>query len=202
MPRSSPYTKGMTTDIRQHIRNEVEQIQPFDELEKGHINDTLNWIDSGADLFRIQKPDLPPKHLVSYFVLIDPVHQSILLVDHIKAQLWLPTGGHVDAGERPKDTVKREAREELDQDAAFLHTNERPFFVTVTETVGLTAGHVDVSLWYLLRGNIHEFINFDRGEFNDIEWFTFDEILGSDAVIFDPHLQRFTRKLMQSLQSS
>lgn len=191
----------MTKDVRQHIRNEVQQIRTFDEVESKHIDDTLNWIDSGADLFRIHKPDIPPKHLVAYFVLIDPVHKSMLLVDHINAQLWLPTGGHVDINEHPKNTVIREAREELNKKAHFLHGNELPFFVTVTETVGLTAGHTDVSLWYLLRGGVHEFIKYDRSEFNDIDWFTFDEILRSDPVIFDPHLQRFTRKLSYALQT-
>ncbi len=186
--------------IRSLIEHEIKHITPSDDLETLHINDAKAWIKSNADIFRIQKPDVPPKHLVSYFVLIDPAHKSILLVDHIKAQLWLPTGGHVELNEDPKDTVTREAVEELDQEAIFLN-NRRPFFITVTQTVGLTPGHTDVSLWYLLRGNVHDFINFDRGEFNDVEWFTFDEILESDSVIFDPHMQRFTKKLIRAIDT-
>src|SRR5688572_27558461 len=111
LPSSRPhaYTDFMTSSpIRSLIQNEVEHITPYDDLEAGHIADAQAWINSGADLFRIQKPDIPPKHLVSYFVLIDRVHRSILLVDHIKAQLWLPTGGHVELNEDPKDTVVRE----------------------------------------------------------------------------------------------
>lgn len=185
--------------IRLNIQKEIEDLEPFDTVEAQHRRDTLKWITSGADLFRIKKPDLPPRHLVSYFVLVDPDQKSMLLVDHIKAQLWLPTGGHVELHEDPKETVKRETVEELNMKATFLHGNESPFFITVTKTVGLTPGHTDVSLWYLLKGSIHEFINYDRTEFNDIEWFSFDEILQSDAVIFDPHLQRFTQKLMSYL---
>lgn len=101
--------------------------------------------------------------------------------------------------EDPKETVIREAREELGQEAVFLRSNDKPFFATVTQTVGLTAGHTDVSLWYLLRGNIHDHLSFDRGEFTDVAWFTYDEILESSPVIFDPHMQRFTQKLMQYL---
>lgn len=187
--------------IEQKILSEVTAILPFDELEEEHIKDVEEWILSGAPLFRIEKPDKPLKHLVSYFVLIDPIHRSILLADHIKAQLWLPSGGHVEPGEDPADTVRREAQEELRQTAVFLESNPHPFFVTVTKTVGLTAGHTDVSLWYLIRGDIHEFVDFDRREFNDVEWFTFDEILQSDPVIFDPHLQRFIQKLMRHLET-
>jgi 8-oxo-dGTP pyrophosphatase MutT (NUDIX family) len=185
--------------IRQEIQKEVKTLQPFDSLESQHREDVLGWIESGADLFRVRKPDIPPKHLVSYFVLVDPVQKSMLLVDHIKAQLWLPTGGHVELNEHPKETVRREAVEELRMKAIFLRNNDSPFFVTVTKTGGLTPGHTDVSLWYLLKGSVHDFIDYDRTEFNDIEWFSFDEILKSDSIIFDPHLQRFTRKLIDYL---
>jgi len=95
------------------IRGIVSKIKPFDPLEQSHIEQTLAWIDSGAPLFRTQKPDVPPKHLVSYFVLFDENAFKILLVDHKKAQLWLPPGGHVEVDEDPLETVKRECLEEL-----------------------------------------------------------------------------------------
>lgn len=190
----------MQAEINRHkIRKKVETLQPFDIIESRHQKDVLAWIASGAALFRIKKPDLPPKHLVSYFVLIDPIQKSMLLVDHIKAQLWLPTGGHVEQDEDPVETVKRESMEELRMKATFLRGNNSPFFVTVTTTRGLTPGHTDVSLWYLLKGSAHDFIDYDRTEFNDIEWFSFEEVLQSDSVIFDPHLQRFTQKLINYL---
>ncbi len=184
-------------DIRDIIKNEIRSIRAVDDLEEKHIEDTLNWIDSGADLFRVKKPDVPLKHLVSYFVVVDPNQESLLLVDHILAQLWLPTGGHVDINEHPKDTAIREASEELSIKASFLN-KEKPFFITVTETVGLTPGHTDVSLWYLLKASAYDFIKFDKDEFNDIEWFKFKEILESDQSIFDPHMHRFTKKLVSS----
>lgn len=177
------------------IAMEVAAIQPIDDLEVEHKIDILNWLSSGENIFRIKKPDVPLKHLVAYFVLVDPSHKSILLVDHIKAQLWLPTGGHVDFNEHPKNTVIREAKEELNLDAVFLNNHDKPFFITATETVGLTPGHTDVDLWYLLRGNVHDFLQYDKSEFKDTEWYTFDEILQTDPVIFDPHLHRFARKL-------
>lgn len=177
------------------IANEVEGIVAYDAIEQEHKQDVCVWLASGANPFRLKKPDVPPKHLVSYFVLVDPEHRSILLVDHIKAQLWLPSGGHVELNEPPHETVIREAREEFGVQATFLRNNSRPFFVTVTKTVGLTPGHTDVSLWYLLRGSIHDKMQYDRSEFTDIEWYTFDEIIETDPLIFDPHLQRFTAKL-------
>ena len=191
--------KAKDKSVITKIRDTIVLIKPFDELEKVHIDDALNWVDGTSNIFRIKKPDIPPKHLVSYFVLLDSKHRSILLVDHIKAQLWLPSGGHVEKDELPTDTVRRECIEELGIPAVFVNKDELPAFLTVTQTVGLTAGHTDVSLWYVIKGNRFDYVHFDRTEFNEVEWYTFDEILASDPTIFDPHMQRFTRKLIQEL---
>lgn len=188
----------MNTVVSQ-IRAEIAAIEPFDGLENTHRHDALAWIDSGANIFRIAAPDKPPKHLVAYFVLIDPDHNSILLGDHIKAQLWLPSGGHVEPNELPQQCIKRESLEELRQKAVLLHGYDKALFVTETVTVGLTPGHTDVSLWYLLRGGVHDRIEFEREAYHDMAWFGFDEILASHPAIFDTHMQRFTRKLMQHL---
>ena len=196
----------MDTQIDQNIvatiTRDVEAIVPCDSLELDHKQNVVTWLKSGANPFRLKKPDIPPKHLVSYFVLVDPDQRSILLVDHIKAQLWLPPGGHVELNELPRNAVLREANEEFGIQASFLRGDTTPFFITVTQTVGLTPGHTDVSLWYLLRASIHDKLRFDRSEFTDIEWYTFDEILNTDPVIFDPHMQRFTKKLAGYLPSS
>lgn len=182
--------------IRESIRSQIRNIIPLDHLEQEHITDAFQWIDSGEQLFRIEKPDKPPKHLVSYFVLIDSINKSVLLVDHIKAKLWLPTGGHVELNEDPKETVKRECLEELGKEAVFLNSNESPLFITVTETAGLTARHIDVSLWFVLEGSVNEQLNYDTGEFNAIRWFAFEEVLQTPISKLDPHMYRFIRKLV------
>lgn len=97
--------------MRAHIRNELTAITPLDATEREHLADALAWVDSGAELCRVVKPATPPKHLVSYFAVVDGEH--IVLVDHKNAKLWLPTGGHVVPGEHPRTTVLREFEEEL-----------------------------------------------------------------------------------------
>lgn len=182
-------------DIVESIARDVENIIPHDNKERTHQQDIVKWLRSGTNPFRLKKPDTPPKHLVAYFVFVDFEHESILLVDHIKAQLWVPPGGHVTFNELPEDAVIREAEEEFGMQAIFSRGNKNPLFVTVTRTVGLTPGHTDVSLWYILKGDIHDKLRYDRSEFTDVEWYTFDEILETDPLIFDPHLQRFTAKI-------
>lgn len=180
--------------LRETIRNLVSAIAPFDHLEKTHIDFVLKWIDSGAELFRIQKPANPPIHLVSYFLVIDPENQSVLLVDHKKAGLWLPSGGHVEKDEHPRYTVERECVEELGIHAEFLL--DEPLFLTASQTVGTTAGHTDVSLWYLLKGNSTQAIDFDKDEFHEIRWFNLNDIPYDRT---DPHMGRFIEKFSQHL---
>lgn len=179
---------GKSDELRAAIREEVERIQPLDRLEHTTQCDVLAWIDTGAELCRLEKPATPAKHLVSYFALVDGVY--ILLVDHINAELWLPTGGHVDPGEHPRETALREAREELSLNAEFL--KEGPVFVTATETVGKTAGHTDVSLWYVLRGDRRSRMKFDKSEFHEIRWFHRNDVPLDRS---DQHMSRFLKKV-------
>ena len=192
------YDGRMITLLDNKIRNTivdiVSSIESFDEIEEAHKNDVLQWISSGAQIFRVAKPDIPNKHLVSYFVVLDHLCEKILLVDHKKAGLWVPAGGHVEVNEDPKETVRREVQEELGIEAEFLF--EDPLFISITKTVGLTAGHMDVSLWYILKGDSCSQLDFDQKEFHGIRWFNYHEIPYDRS---DPHLQRFIEKLMSSL---
>ena len=174
--------------IRLAIRDEVASIRPCDELEETHQADALAWIDSGAPLFRTARPATPPKHLVSYFAVVDG--NQILLVDHKSAQLWLPPGGHVEPGEHPRVTVARELKEELGFVAA--HDIAAPLMITCTTTVGLAAGHVDVSLWYVVTVNRNQRIQFDQQEFAAVQWFRYSDVPLHRS---DPHLARFLVKL-------
>ena len=83
--------------MRAEIRQEVESIAPLDDVERETKSDVLDWIDSVVD------------------------GEYIPIVDHINAELWLPTRGHVEPNEHPRATVLREAKEELSIDGEFLY---------------------------------------------------------------------------------
>lgn len=176
--------------IRNEIHCTINSLSPFDEIEQEHISFTKNWIESGAEIFRTAKPATPDPHLVAYFLLIDSSANQVLLVDHKKAGLWLPAGGHVEPNEHPKETVRREILEELGIEADFVMAD--PLFLTVTRTVGQTAGHTDISLWYILKGCSSISYAFDSEEFVQICWFSSDQIPYNQA---DPHMKRCIAKL-------
>lgn len=171
------------------VRLQLELIHPISYAEREQWQDAMTWVASGVPLCRIAKPAIPPKHLVSYFPVIDG--EYILLVDHKNAKRWLPTGGHVEVGEDPRHTVVRELREELGLEVT-AHELGSPLMVTVTETVGITSGHIDVSLWYPVHRSRREPLKVDLSEFNAVRWFHFSEVPLEHS---DPNLGHFLLKL-------
>ncbi len=177
--------------MRTEIKSLIKKIQPLDKEEEHHIEFVKEWIDSGAEIFRIVKPATPDTHLVAYFLLIDEKEQQLLLVEHKKANLWLPTGGHVEPNEHPRETVVRETLEELGIKADFA--SEAPFFLTVTKTTGNEYTHTDVSLWYILKAKVATPLQYNEREFHSIRWFSPNAIPFSQS---DPHMRRLIQKLL------
>jgi NADH pyrophosphatase NudC (nudix superfamily) len=113
-----------------------------------------------------------------YFALFDEVRRSVLLVDHVKAGLWLFLGGHVDDGEDPRTTVLREAAEELQIIASSTpRFGGEPLFPTVTQ------------------------IEADPREASQVRWFNLDDPAEWAHDRFDPHMARFRDKLLARLDT-
>ena len=184
---------------KQIVLDLISNLLPFDSLELQHKDNAAAWVTSGVPIFRIAKPDTPPKHLVSYFVLFDEKAEEVLLIDHINSQLWLPAGGHVEIDEDPQVTVSREAREELGVSARFDTVfGSRPLFITVTKTVGANI-HTDVSLWYVIRGDKTKTLTYEQREMKGYKWWTFRELLDTPVEGFDPYMHRFIQKMQAKL---
>jgi 8-oxo-dGTP pyrophosphatase MutT (NUDIX family) len=178
---------------RQALTLLIDELRPHDPRESADRATALQWIESDAPLYRIQKPDIPPMHLVSYFAIVDPSSNKILLQDHLLAKLWLPAGGHVDPDEDPADTVRRECVEELGIEASFLG-NAAPHFITVTKTQG-QGEHTDVSLWYTLQASENKRLIVEPDRFAEVRWWDIDDVLAAPITMFDPELHRFLNKL-------
>lgn len=181
---------------RAELRTTVAAIVATDDLERQHLGDALTWIDSGAPVYRTAKPATPPKHVVSYSLLVDPDGPAVLLIDHRLSRLWLPAGGHVEPDEPPGAAAARELNEELGVDPEPLAAcGPQPFFLTVTPTVGPAPSHVDVSLWYAFAGSTDMHLVIDEREAKGARWWRLDEIEATASVGFDPHMARAAAKL-------
>ncbi|MFE3190680.1 NUDIX domain-containing protein [Nocardia sp. NPDC059240] len=173
----------------------VAAIDPWDDLEHLHRTRTLAWLASTDDICRRIGTSTPSPHLVTYTVLTDPDNPAIYLGLHRKSGLRLPMGGHVEPGEHPLTAAHREAHEEIGITPTFDIVGEQPLFLTIT-TVTKPARHVDVSLWYILRGSQSHPYTLDPGEFDGGTWWP---LAPEPLPASDPHLTRFTRKLANAL---
>jgi 8-oxo-dGTP pyrophosphatase MutT (NUDIX family) len=178
--------------LKSMITGLVSGIEPTDDLGREHRRNALSWLARTDDIFRRVKPVTPSPHLVSYFLLVDRPAGSVLLCDHRLSGLWLPAGGHVEPGEHPFDTVRREAAEELGVTAQpDPASGASPFLLTMTETVGPPATrHVDVSLWFAFAGHIRQPLHPCPREFAQVRWWAGAELANADLGRFEPHLVR------------
>ena len=116
----------------------------------------------------------------------------------------LPSGGHIDINEMPFETAKRELYEELELSLEpIFNKNDIPFLSTITQTVGISEKHTDVSLWYLFKGDSTKDLNKEsnefKNEFEDYHWLDFNKILSMPISRFDPHMHRLVKKLKLNL---
>lgn len=69
-----------------------------------------------------------------------------------------------------------------------------PSSTTWTRTVGQER-HVDVSLWFALRGRASKPLGWDRREFHAVRWWRIAEVDAADPAQFDPQQGRAIVKL-------
>ena len=112
-------------------------------------------------------------HICSFFLPYNPKTKEIFLIDHIKGKDWMPPGGHIEKGEMPIDTVRREFKEEL----SFKLTTEKIklFNISVKKINKSERGcmtHFD--FWHLIYTAKVDYL-IDKGEFYGGGWFTIAE---------------------------
>jgi len=91
--------------LQDHIRKFIESDQFKEEVRE----DFQVLLESGK---YIREEDAK-KHFSVYFLPYNPKTKQVFIVHHKKSGLWLSPGGHIDSGESPLDTLKREVREEV-----------------------------------------------------------------------------------------
>ena len=176
---------------RETLTHLVAAVVPCDAIEAAHQADVVDWIASGVDIYRLQKPATPPKHLVVYAVILDAARGHVFLIDHRKARRWLPTGGHVDPGEHPFTAARRELLEETGAKLPAL--SEAPLLLTVTDVIGSgDARHTDVTLWYGFTASMDASFALDAAECAQGAWFGAGML---SSIACEVHLPRFMAKI-------
>lgn len=114
------------------------------------------------------------EHFCSFIVPIHKASGSLFVGHHIKANDWIPPGGHIEPNEDPYDTVTRESSEELQYTPtrSQIHLCEFTIIPIVPARKTCTA-HFD--FWFVVELPDKIPFQYDKGEFYDAGWFTFEE---------------------------
>src|SRR3989344_4955743 len=115
-------------------------------------------------------------HICAFFLPLDMTKKSIYLGHHIKADDWIPPGGHIEAGEMPIDTVRREFVEELN--SSLTKQPIELFDLSVKDVSGnpLHKCKLHFDFWYLVYISQRKFL-YDKQEFYTADWFKLPEAL-------------------------
>ncbi|MBC5793388.1 MAG: NUDIX domain-containing protein [Nanohaloarchaea archaeon] len=111
----------------------------------------------------------------------------VLLLNHKKLDMWLQPGGHVEEGETPTETAKREVLEETGHEISIVGSVEEygdgstdlpePFNVNLHR---IKDGHWHLEFQYM--GKITGRVNDYEYSEEDIEWFSKSEIEELDDI--------------------
>jgi len=143
----------------------IEQLQQKPYVDKSALQQFKNRIAQGPPYLRDEGIT---DHFCTFLVPTNIKARKIFLGHHKKADLWIPPGGHIDKGETPQETIRREWKEELGQ---YL-TDERIelFDLGVLEIENPRQScirHYD--FWHLIHCDMHSF-DYESREFYDADW--------------------------------
>lgn len=156
-------------NTHQSILSELKKLESKPLVDKNILKQFYSRLENPYVL-RSQKTS---DHFCVFFLPFDKKYKLVYLGHHIKANDWIPPGGHIEENESPKDAVVREMSEELN----FSLSNEtiELFDITIKsiETPRLDCKkHWD--LWYRVIMDKTDF-TFDKGEFYSAKWVSLEE---------------------------
>ncbi len=153
-----------------YLKKELNKLSSRNHVDKKTIEKFFKRLE--LDL-KIVKDENPADHFCVFFLPINKKTNSVFLGHHIKADDWIPPGGHIEKGEFPLETVKREFLEELSYK---LNKERIELFdlsrITINKPNRLCKIHYD--LWYLVYTEKINFI-YDKKEFYQAGWFSLEK---------------------------
>lgn len=167
--------------------SEINKLERLSQVDKKTLTAFKDRIDEGEPY---TKPQNKTSHFCALFIPLYLEKGLVYIGDHIKAKIWSPPGGHLDLGEGPVDTVKREFKEELsyeltNEDIELFDAN-----VTVCIPTGICRLHFDFFYLVYMRDRIN--FKFDTHEYKDADWFSLED---SIRLVKFPQFNAIMKKL-------
>lgn len=151
--------------MNKKLKEKIIALKNRAKIDNGFLKEFVHFLDSEISL---TYDNNPYHHFCCFFVPVDVKNKKIFLGHHIKADMWIPPGGHIESGETPEETVRREFFEEL----SYRLNDEK------VELFNLSVTHIGKSkrkcrthydLWYKVDVKNVSFV-FDTKEFYKARW--------------------------------
>ncbi len=153
-------------------------------------------------------PHMPHIHKYIDFVSVAYiVHKNkVLLVDHIKYNMWLPVGGHVELTEDPEQALYREVEEECGLEIEVLGTKLPEIAGDTTKPLiapqymdihDITEKHKHVVFVYFAESKTDACTLAPR-EHRSFKWFTAEE-LQDPALLMKPSIRRYAKEALKRI---
>jgi len=154
------------------FEQEVLKLKNKKHVDQKILNQFLERISSGKPLIKTKNKE---NHFGSFLLPVNKKTRQVYFGHHIKADKWIPPGGHIEENESPEQAMRREFHEEL----GLGLTDEETELFNLSVTYYQNHWHYD--FWYLIYTDLNDF-KFDSKEFYEAKWIGIDESLDKMKV--------------------
>ncbi len=153
------------------LKQTISKLKKLKYVDKKTVNEFLNRLKADTS---ITDKENPTDHFCSFFVPVYLPTLEIFAGHHIKADEWIPPGGHMKTNETTIDTVSREFYEELNHRL----TNEKIVLfdigiTPITNNLRNRKCRIHRDFWYYVIVDKVPFA-YDKREFYDAAWLPID----------------------------
>ncbi|TWT14978.1 NUDIX hydrolase [Reyranella sp. CPCC 100927] len=153
--------------------------------EKERLRPLLDRLADPTDMFARESMS---GHVTGSAFVVDPKRDVILLIHHATLDRWLQPGGHVDAGESPRDGAARETWEETGlqrfipsdwSDDPSLPLDIDPHMIPANDRRG-ERQHYHFDFRYLFSADSTQQLTAQDGEVKGVRWLPVNSLLDND----------------------